>query len=120
MSLSGCMRGRLWIAPRAWLAARVLPGTSNEFTLGGDPGDDGQGHSPGVALQRCAQFNAVLFVAGRGDLYVLLRPAGGGVTAYCRRASLGRFFICVGDGAQSDLGAGVAQSSAGRVSRFSG
>src|SRR5579864_4228160 len=102
------MRGRLWIAPPAWRAARVLLEMSNELTLVGDPGDDGQGHSPGVALERRAQFDAVFFLAGGGDLHVFLRPAGGRVASYSRGISVGRFFVCVGDSAQSDLGARVA------------
>ena len=47
-------------------------------------------------------------------------PTGGGVAADRRRTGVGGVFVCGGGGAESDLGAGAAQSGAGRVPRFSG
>src|ERR1700729_3719498 len=112
-SLSGCRRGRLLIELRVWLDREVLlrvlrgmsEGMSNEHALGRDSRDAGQGHPAGVALERRAEFHAIFFAASGGDLRILVRSAGGGVSAHRRRTGLGCVFVCGGGGAQPDLGA---------------
>src|SRR3954471_12782375 len=68
-SSSGCRPGRSSIGPPA---PAIVARTSNELLLGAFISDAGERHTAGMAVERCAEFHAVLFVASGGDLQFLI------------------------------------------------
>src|SRR5580704_5521966 len=104
MNLFGCKAARSWIAPLI-LKDPLAERRDHEIVLVDHARHFEQRYPAGVAFQGRAQCHAVLLAAGGRDLYVFLRPAGGGIAAHCWRPGLGRVLVCRNSCAEPDLGA---------------